>query len=82
MPQGAHAHTKLVKNGQVLVRTNGAHWDESSHTAVVELKASDVVSVQSDELQGTDFFGYAYSSFSGFLLYDYSDVISVPVVGK
>ena len=83
MPQNSHvphAHCKLVKNGQTLVRLNTAHWDQSSHTVIVELKTGDLVSVVSEDAQGVDYHGDDYTSFSGFLLHDYSDVN--PVVGK
>ena len=81
MSAGRYAHAKLVKNGQLLVRANGELYDESSHTVVVELKPNDIISVESNEAKA-DYHGGKYSSFSGFLLYDYSDVVSGPVVGK
>ena len=48
---------------------------------IVELKVGDFVSVESNEATA-DYYGYKYSSFSGFLLYDYSDVSTGPIVGK
>ena len=80
MTESPYAHAKLVKNGEDLVRLHlGGHWEQSSHMVVVELKAGDLISIESHD-QGVDYSGYDYSSFSGFLLYDYSDVN--PIVGK
>ena len=79
-PEGSFTHAKLVKKGYTFVRLNAGHWVESSHVVVIELKNGDIVSVQSHD-QGADYYGNDYSSFAGFLLYDYFDVIN-PVVGE
>ena len=81
MVEGPHAVAKLVKNGTLLVRARVDPWDETSHMVIVELKAGDFVSVVCDSATA-DFYGFKYLSFSGFLLYDYSDVNPGPVVGK
>ena len=82
MTDSQYAHAKLVKNAtEIVMLYLPGHWEQSSHTVVIELKAGDLVSVESDEVTAhVDFSGYDYSSFSGFLLYDYSDVS--PIVGK
>ena len=81
MSSGTYAHAKLVKNGTLLVRAAGEQWEESSNMVIVELKVGDFVSVESNQATA-DYSGDKFSSFSGFLLYDYSDVSTGPIVGK
>ena len=76
-------HAKLVKNGQELARidfNDADSFDDSSQTVIVELVKGDGIAVQNADYTGMVFFGYNYSTFSGFLLYEYEDIS--PVVGK
>ena len=77
-----YAHARLVKNtDEIAMLHMSGHWEQSSHTAVIELKIGDLVSVVShDSTVNIDYTGGDYSSFAGFLLYDYSDVH--PIIGK
>ena len=76
-------HAKLVRDGQELAKVdfNDADgYDDSSQAVIVELDKGDIVAVQNADYTGMVYHGYNYSTFSGFLLYEYEDVS--PVVGK
>ena len=76
-------HAKLVKNGQLLAKVDfndADSYDHSSQTVIVELDKGDDIAVQNADYTGMVYHGYFYSTFSGFLLYEY-DIIS-EVVGK
>lgn len=79
LTQGQHAHVKIVKNGQMLARLDPDDWEQTSQMVVVQLKTGDDIAVKNDDIAGINFHGEQYSSFSGFLLYDYTEL--VPVVG-
>ena len=80
MTQGQHAHVKLVRNGNTIARVAVSSWDQSSETVVLQLNKGDDIAVRNDDITAINFYGDLYSSFSGFLLYDYSD--GAPIVGK
>lgn len=80
LAQGQHAHVKLVTNGQMIARVDLDAWNQSSQLIVLQLNKGDDVAVRNDDISGINFHGDLFSSFDGFLLYDYSD--SVPIVGK
>ena len=77
---GQHTHVKLVKNGQFLAGVNTNTWDQSSQLVVVELNKGDDVAVQNADFSDISFNGAKYSTFAGFLLYDYTGTFEV--VGK
>ena len=79
-----YAQAKLMKNeARIEVLNVGGHWEQASHTVVIDLEAGDLVSIESETSSAqVEFSGFDYSSFSGFLLYDYSDVHVNPIVGK
>ena len=76
-------HAKLVKDGQELAGSdfndNDSH-DGSSQTVIVQLKRGNVTAIQNADYSGIVYTGLNYSTFSGFLLYEYEDVS--PVIGK
>ena len=81
LAQGQRAHVKLVRNGNMVARVNiDGSWEQSSETVVLQLNKGDDVAVRNDDITGINFNGDLFSSFSGFLLYDYSD--GAPIVGK
>ena len=80
LAQGQHAHVKLVRNGNMIARVTVSSWDQSSETVVLQLNKGDDIAVRNDDITAINFHGDLYSSFSGFLLYDYSD--GAPIVGK
>ena len=76
-------HARIVKNGQELAKidfNDDDNYDHSSQTVIVKLDRGHVVAVENVDVNGMVYFGYNYSTFSGFLLYEYEDVS--PVVGK
>ena len=76
-------HAKLVKNGQELARidfNDADGYDDSSQTVIIKLVKGDDIAVQNTDYTGMVYLGYNYSTFSGFLLYEYEDLS--PVVGK
>ena len=76
-------HAKLVKNGQQLARVDfndDDNFDDSSQAVIVELKKGDIVAVQNADYSGMLYAGSNYSTFSGFLIYEYEDMS--PPVGK
>ena len=72
-----NAHAKLVINGQLLVRLTTHYWEQTGQTVVVQLKSGDIVAVKNDDISGITFNGDLYSSFAGFLLYDFTGMPSV-----
>ena len=79
--RGQYAHVKLVKNGKLVARVNLIDdWDQSSQTVVFQLIRGDDIAVPNDDIAAINFNGEYYTTFSGFLLYDYSD--GAPIVGK
>ena len=76
-------HAKLVKDGHELVRADfndADHFDDSSQAVIVQLEKGNFVAVQNADYSGMLYAGSNYSTFSGFLLYEYEDVS--PAVGK
>ena len=76
-------HAKLVKNGQELVRVDFNDvdgYDDSSQAVIIQLNTGDIVAVQNVDYNNMLYLGYNYSTFSGFLLYEYEDM--TPAVGK
>lgn len=76
-------HAILTKNGQLLTKVdfNDADgFDQSSQMVIVELNSGDDVAVQNADYTGMVYYGGYYSTFSGFLLYEYETV--PPAVGK
>ena len=76
-------HAKLVKDGQELARTDfndADSFDDSSQAVIVQLQRGSVVAVQNADYSGMLYTGYNYSTFSGFLLYEYEDMS--PAIGK
>ena len=76
-------HAKLVKDGQELARSDfndNDYHDGSSQTVIVQLKKGNVIAVQNADYSGMLYTGLNYSTFSGFLLYEYEDVS--PAIGK
>ena len=47
---------------------------------IMQLKKGDIVAVQNADYSGMLYAGSNYSTFSGFLIYEYEDML--PVVGK
>lgn len=76
---GQHAHVKIVKNGQMLARLDPDDWEQTSQMVVVQLKTGDDIAIKNDDIAGINFYGDQYSSFSGFLLYDYTELL--PIIG-
>ena len=79
LTNGHNAHVKIVKNGQMLARLDPEDWEQTSQMAVVQLKTGDDIAIKNDDIAGVNFYGDHYSSFSGFLLYDYTKLL--PIVG-
>ena len=76
-------HAKIVRGGQELARTDfndADSFDDSSQTVIVQLQKGDFVAVQNADYSGMVYTGFNYSTFSGFLLYEYEDMS--PLVGK
>ena len=76
-------HAKLVKDGHELARADfndADHFDDSSQAVIVQLEKGNFVAVQNANYSGMLYAGSNYSTFSGFLLYEYEDVS--PAVGK
>ena len=77
------AHAKLVKNGTLLAILDASEPDgiaQASQTVIVQMKKNEDVAVQNEHYSGTVFYGSNYSTFSGFLLYDLSEI--APAIGK
>ena len=81
LPHKTLADARVVKNGQILAKTHGEHWKQSSQTVIVDLQQGDDVAVKTDHYSNVSFYRDFYCTFSGFLLYDYADTDPL-VVGK
>lgn len=84
MAYGAHTtHYRITQNGQgkgnIYLRGQDGAYTTSAMTAVLELKQGDNVTIQNVDADEY-LYGYAYSTFSGFLLYQIYP--NTGVVGK
>ena len=76
-------HVSVVKNGQLLAKidfNDADSFDDSSQTVIVELDKGDIIAIQNADYTGMVYNGGFYSTFSGFLLYEYEDASEI--VGK
>ena len=64
---------KIVKKGQTLATFECEPWDPSTQTVIVELQAGDDVSVKIQGYHNVAIYGHGFSTFSGFLLHDFTD---------
>ena len=81
LPHVRVTDARLVKNGQILAKTHSERWKQSSQTVIVELQLGDHVSVNIDYQSNVSLYHDAYCTFSGFLLYDFTDTDAL-AVGK
>ena len=69
-----HCHAELVKDSQVLAMidfSDTTAFIQSSQGVIVELNAGDDVSVKEAHYTDCVYYGSYFSTFSGFLLYQY-----------
>ena len=81
LPHVSVTDARVVKNGQILAKTHSERWKQSSQTVIVELQLGDHVSVNIDYQSNVSLYHDAYCTFSGFLLYDFTDTDAL-AVGK
>ncbi|KAH3791914.1 cerebellin-3-like [Dreissena polymorpha] len=66
-------HAAIVHNGNMVAHIYGhgdsGLYDQGSQTIVIKLNAEDEVAVQNFDFPDITIFGYLYSSFSGYLLW-------------
>ena len=70
----SHCHAELVKNGQILAMIDFSDtitFIQAAQGVIVELDAGDDVSVKEAHYSDCIYYGSYYSTFSGFLLYQY-----------
>ena len=83
LSNSVHCHTNLMKNTQVLARFETHEiYDHASHIAIVEVQAGDNITVQNADWTNRSYYGSYFSTFSGFLLYNYELPEPEVILGK
>ena len=77
---GNKSHAFVEKNGNMLAVLHNELWKQSSQTVITELHKGDDVAIKVVHHTDVGYFGAKFCTFSGFLLYDYSD--TVELIGK
>ena len=80
-----HCHAELVRDGQILAMidfSDTTTYIQASQGVIVELDAGDDVSVKEAHYTDCVYYGSYYSTFSGFLLYQYDSPDPDIVLGK